>query len=62
MAITYANLITKIRNYTEVDSTVLTDAIIDDFILDTESRIYRDVDADYNRKFVLSNFVASKDI
>ena len=60
MAITYANLITKIRNYTEVDSNVLTDAIVDEFILDTEAKIYRDVDADYNRKFVLSNFVAGK--
>ena len=44
MAITYANLITKIRNYTEVDSTVLTDAICDEFILDTETKISKAVD------------------
>ena len=58
MAITYANLLTKVRDYTEVDSNVLSDAIIDEFILDTEARIYRDVDADYSRKQVTSTFVA----
>ena len=33
MALTYAQLVTKIRNYTEVDDTVFTDAIINGFIL-----------------------------
>lgn len=55
---TYAELIAKIRNYTEVDSTVLTDAICDDIIRDTELKISREVDADYTRKFATSNFVA----
>ena len=32
--ITYSDLVTKIRNYTEVDSTVFTDAIVNGFILD----------------------------
>ena len=32
MAITYANFLTQIRDYTEVDSNVLTDSIIDNFI------------------------------
>ena len=59
MAITYSALITKIRNYTEVDSNVLTDAIVDDFILDAESKIYRAVDGDYNRKFVTATFQAN---
>ena len=59
MAITYSGLITKIRNYTEVDSNVLTDAIVDDFILDAEAKIYRAVDGDYNRKFVTATFQAS---
>ena len=57
MAITYSGLITKIRNYTEVDSNVLTDAIVDDF--DAEAKIYRAVDGDYNRKFVTATFQAS---
>jgi|TARA_R100001480_G_scaffold41242_1_gene53996 hypothetical protein len=59
MAITYAQLLTKIRDYTEVDSTVLTDAIIDTFILDGEAQIYRECDGDYCREQATSNFVAS---
>ena len=49
---TYAELVAKIRNYTEVSSTVLTDAIVNDFIEDAEFRILRDVDSDNNRKYV----------
>jgi hypothetical protein len=56
---TYAELIAKIRSYTEVDSTVLSDAVCDDFIRDAELRIARAVDADYLRKFATSSFVAS---
>ena len=33
---TYSELIAKIRNYTEVDSTVLSDSICDGFIRDAE--------------------------
>ena len=36
MAITHANFLTQVRNYTEVDSNVLTDALIDQFITNTE--------------------------
>ena len=36
MAITHANFLTQVRNYTEVDSNVLTDAIIQDFIRSVE--------------------------
>ena len=36
---TYAELTAKIRNYTEVDSNVFTQSIIDGFILDSEFRI-----------------------
>ena len=31
MSITHSNFLTQVRNYTEVDSNVLTDAIIQDF-------------------------------
>ena len=58
MAITYAQLLTKVRNYTEVDSTVLSDSIINDFILDAEANIYRDCDGDYCREQSTSTFVA----
>ncbi len=36
MAITHSNFLTQVRNYTEVTSTVLTDAIIEDFIRNVE--------------------------
>ena len=38
---TYANLTTDIRNYTEVDSDVLTASVINRFIEDAEFRIYQ---------------------
>ena len=53
---TYAQLLTKIREYTEVTSTVLTDSIIDGFITDTENHIYRNVDGDYCREQSTSTF------
>lgn len=56
---TYDELVTKIRNYTEVDSNVLTATIIDGFIEDSEFRILRDVDSDSNRRYASANLVAS---
>tara|TARA_E500000318_G_scaffold4074_2_gene4371 strand:- start:12441 stop:13142 length:702 start_codon:yes stop_codon:yes gene_type:complete len=52
---TFSELVTKIRNYTEVDSSVLTDAIVDDMIRDAELRIFREVDADYAREYATAN-------
>jgi len=46
---TYAELVQKIRDYTEVDSNVFTSTIVNGFILDAEWRIQRDVDSDNNR-------------
>ena len=48
--ITYSDLVTKIRNYTEVDDTVFTTAIVNGFILDAEERILRDVNTDADRR------------
>lgn len=59
MAITYANFLTQVRNYTEVDSNVLTDAIIQDFIRSVELDIAGKVDYDDLRKYSLSTFTAS---
>jgi len=56
---TYDELVTKIRNYTEVDSNVLTATIIDGFIEDSEFRILRDVDADSNRRYATAALVVS---
>tara|TARA_R100000900_G_scaffold32291_1_gene26098 strand:- start:330 stop:1013 length:684 start_codon:yes stop_codon:yes gene_type:complete len=58
MAITHANFLTQVRNYTEVSSTVLTDAIIQDFIKSVELDVAGRVDYDDLRKYVTSNFTA----
>ncbi len=52
---TYAELLQQIRDYTEVDSNVLTDSIIDTFITNAEFRILRDVDSDNNRRYATTN-------
>jgi len=54
---TYAELVTKIRNYTEVDSNVLTSTIVDGFIEDAEWRLLRDVDSDSNRRYATAALV-----
>tara|TARA_R100000664_G_scaffold8136_1_gene13518 strand:- start:53 stop:712 length:660 start_codon:yes stop_codon:yes gene_type:complete len=57
---TYAELVQKIRDYTEVGSTVLTDTIINGFIEDAEFRILREVDSDNNRRYVTATMVAGQ--
>ena len=52
---TFAELVAKIRSYTEVNSNVLTDAIVDGMIRDAELRIFREVDADYAREYATAN-------
>ena len=42
MAYTLSNLRTDIRNYTEVDDTVLSNTILDTIIKNGENRIYRE--------------------
>ena len=56
---TYAELVQKIRDYTEVDANVLTSTIVNGFISDAEFRILRDVDSDNNKRYATSNLVAS---
>ena len=58
MAITHSNFLTQVRNYTEVDANVLTDAIIQDFIRAVELDIAGKVDYDDLRKYATSNFTA----
>ncbi len=52
---TFAELVQKVRDYTEVGSTVLTDAIVQSMIRDAEQRIFREVDADYTREYATAN-------
>jgi hypothetical protein len=56
MAISYSNFLTQVRNYTEVDSNVLTDQIIQDFIKSVELDVAGKVDYDDLRKYATSNF------
>jgi hypothetical protein len=56
---TYAELVQKIRDYTEVDSGVLTSTIVDGFIRDAELKIFRNTDADYAREYATSSFTAN---
>ena len=49
-SLSYANLTTAIRDYTEVSSTVLTQTLIDQMIANAEQRIWLDVPIDSNRK------------
>ena len=58
MAISYSDFLTQVRNYTEVDSNVLTDQIIQDFIRSVELDIAGKVDYDDLRKYSNSNFTA----
>ena len=57
MAYTLDNLKTDIRNYTEVDSGVLSDTVLDTIIKNAENRIYRDDDSDDNRFYATSSLV-----
>ena len=49
-SLSYANLTTAVRDYTEVSSTVLTQTLIDQMIANAEQRIWLDVPVDSNRK------------
>lgn len=49
---TYDELVTNIRNYTEVNSNVFTSAVINTFITMAENRILRDIDLDIFKKEV----------
>ena len=59
--ITYDTLVTQIRNYTEVDSNVLTTDILENIILNSQYRIMRDVPIDADKKQQLGNFVAGQE-
>jgi hypothetical protein len=52
---TYNELVTNIRNYTEVDANVFPDSVINTFILMTENKILRDIDLDVFKLEVFAN-------
>jgi len=57
MAYTLANLVSDIRNYTEVSSTVLNDAILNTIIKNAENGILRSVPTDQNAHYATSNLI-----
>ena len=60
MAITYSNFLTQVRDYTEVDSNVLSDTLLDQFIRNIEIDIAGKVDYDDLRKYATSSFNTGK--
>ena len=58
---TYSTLTTAIQNYTEVGTSVLSSTITDQFIDNSELRIFRDAPIDADQKEMIGNLVASKD-
>jgi len=56
----YSTLTTAIRNYTEVDDSVFTQAVIDEFIMAAEFRIYQELPMD-SQRFVQEGTLAADD-
>ena len=57
MAYTLANLQDDIRNYTEVDDSVLSNTLLSTIIKNAENKIYREADSDDNRFYATSALV-----
>ena len=57
---TYAELVTKIRDYCEVDANVFTSTIVNGFINDAELKILREIDSDNNRRYAQADIVAGQ--
>ena len=57
---TYAELVTKIRDYCEVDSNVFTSTIVNGFISDAEFKILREIDSDNNRQYAQADIIAGQ--
>jgi len=55
----YSELVTNIRGYTEVDSNVFPDSVINTFITMAENRILRDIDLDVFKKEATTNLIAN---
>tara|TARA_R100000353_G_scaffold11325_1_gene12091 strand:- start:38 stop:688 length:651 start_codon:yes stop_codon:yes gene_type:complete len=60
MAISHSSFLTQVRNYTEVDSNVLSDTLIDQFIRNTELDIASKVDYDDLRKYATTSTISSQ--
>ena len=56
-----SGLKTQIRSYTEVDTNVLTDAVLENIILNSQYRIFRDIPIDADRKQQIGNLVTGQE-
>ena len=56
-----SGLKTQIRSYTEVDSNVLSDSVLENIILNAQYRIFRDVPIDADRKQQSGNLVPGQE-
>ena len=56
-----SGLKTQIRSYTETDSTVLSDSVLENIILNAQYRIFRDVPIDADRKQQSGNLVPGQE-
>ena len=56
-----SGLKTQIRSYTEVDSNVLSDSVLENIILNAQYRIFRDVPIDAERKQQTGNLVTGQE-
>jgi len=56
-----SGLKTQIRSYTETDSNVLSDAVLENIILNAQYRIFRDVPIDADRKQQTGNLVVGQE-
>ena len=59
--LSYTGLVTSIRNYTEVDSNVLTTDVLENIILNAQYRIMRDIPIDADRKIAQDNLVTNQE-
>lgn len=55
----YSELLTNIRNYTEVSADVLSNSVINVFITNTENKIAREVDLDEQRRYATTTCTAN---
>jgi len=55
----YSDLLTNVRNYTEVTSDVLTNAVINVFITNVENKIAREIDLDEQRRYATTTCTAN---
>ena len=55
----YSELLTNVRNYTEVDSNVLSNSVINVFITNVQNKIAREIDLDEQRRYATTTSTAN---